>query len=266
MKKSFLWLSAVVLAVCLILNPVFAPIIAAEDDTMQTQWSDNQLQILRDSGVSETRISANNLTTGELSLMAAIQQAEAFLQTRYPQQVFSFLRLSGNLLSGSKHVFDVEEQFSSVTFSLTAAVTDDPAMYEITESYYTLTKAQEVNDYLNELLTAKGVDSPKTAIKLLGEYGAAFDPAVPVADIIAQGQLFVITGDVYIAPVDDFSALAEQLRQDLSACGFVGGLYLCMMDPLPEGEADLSWRQTCQEQLIDRAFISMSATPASREE
>lgn len=212
-----------------------------EDKSMEQIWTQNQLNILNSTMIDPHRIEECNLLESELRLLDIVSRVDAYLAQRYPGHTFVLEGLKDVFFdSPTLAIYAADENGLSFSIS-TSAKEDDLSDLTITDGYYALIKAQEAGDYILTQLETLGLPGGKASMLLYGSFGEAYDPALTLAESIAQGLTFGISGDIFLA-VENVSALdADAVAAALSSHGLHGYVYLWCMDALPEGDASAAW-------------------------
>lgn len=227
----------------------------AEDDTMADTWTTNQLNILNSTLISPERIQTKELLDSEHRLLRIVAKVEEYLASRYPDLAFVLDGLKDAAFDKpALSIFVTADE--AVTFTVSVKVTeDDLSDLTITDGYYAQFKALEAADYLLALLHDAGITGGKASVLLYGSFGEAYDPALSLADSLAAGLTYGISGDVFLVSSD--VPEADALSALLSGHGLHGYVTLHFLSGMPEGDACAQWvRDYCTDAPSRRVKIS----------
>lgn len=215
----------------------------AEDDTMATTWTTNQLNILSSTLIAPERIQTGNLLDSEHRLLRIVARVEEYLASRYPDHAFVLDGLKDAAFTKpSLSIFVTADEAVTFTVSVQTAE-EDLSDLTITDGYYAQFKALEAADCLLTLLADAGVPGGKASVLVYGSFGDAYDPALSLADSLSAGLTFGLSGDVFLTGSDTSLPDADALSTALSGHGLHGYITLHFLREMPEGEACAEWVQ-----------------------
>lgn len=213
-----------------------------EDTSMSNTptWTDNERALLEHARVDEDRLASGKLLAGERRMLEALHAAEAFLAERYPAEKMSFYTVNNIGPAAQSYRFTVATDATAVqafAVKVTPGANGEPA--EVLESRYCDMKAGELTELVAGVLAELGVDGVCRPV-LIGMYGAAHDPSVPLSELAQHGLLVDVSGEIYVSAGYDAVPLAASLSTALRARGLCGGLTLIsVLDATPAEAAAL---------------------------
>lgn len=215
-------------------------------------FTENQLSILRAAGVREERLEGGELVASEETLLAMLDQAQAYLEEKYPQETFSFTGLDNSAPRVSLYQFHVAA--GDETFAVQVKRMEDGSL-QISDSYFSDLKRAQLNALVEEKLAEAGLRA-KADLEIAGLYDRTFTAELPLEQTLANGGVIAVYGWAFASGDVSLEQILPGLEDKLCDAGLCGGFQLRLVEGVtPEQAFEAS--RTDKTFAVQECYVSL---------
>jgi len=222
-------------------------------------FSTDELAILAANGTPQERVEQGVLLPSEERLLEVLAKAQTYLAGRYPQEKFSFTGMdNGQPRRGQILLIASSADMPQETFAVRVEDSEEPV--RISESHFCDLKRAQLCALAEGVLGALGVDA-QCDLEVVGLYGDAYDPALPLETLKEQGLTVSVSGKAFAATDGAIAEKKAELEDALLALGLRGGFTLHEVEGISAQEA-MQMPRGDKSFVVRETYISL---PADRE-
>lgn len=204
-------------------------------EMFEINLTDDERNVLFFAGVPQERVNEGALLSSEKRMLEALRQARDYLNRRYGGEQFEFVSVDFSAPLRSPYVFNAKSGIEPGKKFAVRVVYEKDEGYRITDSYYCVLKEEEVFDIIKEAFASQEIRT-ETVLSMDGLYGAEYDPALSVADILKKGLTVSVSGWVYAEAPVDVQKVVPFIENELQKNGICGGFRLMVVEGTELGE------------------------------
>lgn len=224
----------------------------------EMNMTENQRRIVESSTLDPERVKKGVLMPHEEVLLRCVEEAERYLAARYPDERFVFQQTTGNMgmPSATGYRFLVKAENACIEAEVRVFLAEDGNV-SCSDDYCAYTYRQELNEYIEKLMTDAGYTGVRSAMLLGGVYGAEIDVRQSLVQLIAEGKAFFVTGSMYLP--DGVQVCAQDIQSVLSGNGLYGTTAVYTLLDMPDGEAKREWGREYPQLVTERIFLQIES-------